>query len=124
MNDLFQLTLDPPAWHAVEQQGHVPCARDGHSFVYIPSEDKYFLFGGSSDDDKELNDLFSFDFHTRTWSQRKKLFMKYIGSSVLERGKQVVEGVVDLGWVVAVGLAIHFSPSLPLSGRGRLALAA
>eukprot|EP00048_Salpingoeca_helianthica_P014445 m.221735 g.221735 ORF g.221735 m.221735 type:complete len:511 (+) comp15874_c0_seq1:1258-2790(+) len=69
VNDLFELTLDPPTWHAVAQKGQIPCARDSHAFVYIPSEEKYYLFGGSSDEDKELNDLFSYDPRTHTWSQ-------------------------------------------------------
>ncbi len=47
----------------------MPCSRDGHSFVYIASEEKFYLFGGSSDDEKELNDLFSFDLRTHTWTQ-------------------------------------------------------
>eukprot|EP00047_Mylnosiga_fluctuans_P004106 m.232738 g.232738 ORF g.232738 m.232738 type:complete len:524 (+) comp12404_c0_seq1:78-1649(+) len=73
-NDMFQLVLDgKTTWRPVQQKGDVPSPRDAHAFVFCPATNLFYLFGGSDNDDKSLNDLFAFDPSSSTWKLVKSI---------------------------------------------------
>ena len=46
MNDLLSFSLDSQTWNTIPQDSIKPSARYGHTYIYIPSQDKMILFGG------------------------------------------------------------------------------
>ena len=46
MNDLLSFSLDSQTWNTILQDPIKPSARYGHTYIYIPSQDKMILFGG------------------------------------------------------------------------------
>ena len=56
------------AWTEVTAAGTTPSARGGHAMVYEPATGKVLLFGGK-DDSGVLNDTWTFDVATTTWTR-------------------------------------------------------
>ena len=56
------------AWTQVTATGTGPSARGGHAMVYEPATGKVLLFGGK-DDSGVLNDTWTFDVATTTWTR-------------------------------------------------------
>jgi N-acetylneuraminic acid mutarotase len=56
------------AWTEVTTTGAGPSARGGHAMVYEPATGKVLLFGGK-DDSGVLNDTWTFDVATTTWTR-------------------------------------------------------
>ena len=46
MNDLLSFSLDSQTWNTIPQDSIKPSARYGHTYIYIPSQDKMIIFGG------------------------------------------------------------------------------
>ena len=53
------------------EDGTVPCRRSGQCMTYYPPTEKLIIFGGrgSKRADSDMNDLWSFDIKSRTWSK-------------------------------------------------------
>ena len=46
MNDLWTFSLDSQEWNSLPQDSLKPSPRYGHTYLYIPSQDKMIIFGG------------------------------------------------------------------------------
>ncbi|KAI8060069.1 hypothetical protein BC940DRAFT_337901 [Gongronella butleri] len=57
---------DNPHWELVHNGADGPAGRFGHASVVY--ENRMYIFGGS-DGERMYNDIWMFDFHSRTWSQ-------------------------------------------------------
>ncbi|EFC41676.1 predicted protein [Naegleria gruberi] len=69
---LFSFSLDRREWKKIDAQKdssmeELPCGRQGHRTVYIPSIHKMVLFGGFSS--SHLDDFCEFDVRNNTWSR-------------------------------------------------------
>lgn len=76
MNDLYELNLETCTWSRVDYSGPAPCTRCSHGAAVFNngSSGSMFIFGGyaieRSDDSVNkgyLNDLYEFDFGTKSW---------------------------------------------------------
>ncbi|KAM7166653.1 kelch domain-containing protein 3-like isoform 2-T2 [Macrochelys suwanniensis] len=72
-NDFYMLTitLTDLTWERIPHDGHIPCAREGHTLCVVRG--KIYLFGGcSTQDAKEcLPGVYSFDLSSLTWQKLK-----------------------------------------------------
>ncbi|XP_074923621.1 kelch domain-containing protein 3-like isoform X3 [Chelonoidis abingdonii] len=72
-NDFYMLTitLTDLTWERIPHDGHIPCAREGHTLCVVRG--KIYLFGGcSTPDAKEcLPGVYSFDLSSLTWQKVK-----------------------------------------------------
>ncbi|HDM89663.1 MAG TPA: hypothetical protein ENG67_00455 [candidate division WOR-3 bacterium] len=71
-NDLWALKLDPGGeyWEEISVSGPRPAPRKQAAMVYDPVNDRLLLFGGAlGDNNFSVNDLWSFDFATGTWTE-------------------------------------------------------
>ncbi|XP_050801811.1 uncharacterized protein LOC127047504 isoform X5 [Gopherus flavomarginatus] len=72
-NDFYMLTITPTdlTWERIPHDGHIPCAREGHTLCVVRG--KIYLFGGcSTPDAKEcLPGVYSFDLSSLTWQKVK-----------------------------------------------------
>ncbi|PHJ20057.1 leucine zipper-like transcriptional regulator, partial [Cystoisospora suis] len=65
LGDMYELNLDTLVWTATDQQGSVPSAREGASWVR--HRNCIYLFGGW-DGEKYFGDFFCFEISSRSWS--------------------------------------------------------
>ncbi|KAJ5070577.1 hypothetical protein M0811_10846 [Anaeramoeba ignava] len=78
-NDLFELDLKMYSIKKIICNGNVqPCPRRNHSAIVY--DQRMFVFGGKTQDDVPLNDIFMFDFKSLTWTE-----IIYDSSSVVPR---------------------------------------
>uniref|UniRef100_A0A8C3FGJ7 Uncharacterized protein n=1 Tax=Chrysemys picta bellii TaxID=8478 RepID=A0A8C3FGJ7_CHRPI len=72
-NDFYMLTitLTDLTWERIPHDGHIPCAREGHTLCVVRG--KIYLFGGcSTQDAKEcLPGVYRFDLSSLTWQKVK-----------------------------------------------------
>ncbi|XP_059580853.1 rab9 effector protein with kelch motifs isoform X2 [Alligator mississippiensis] len=72
-NDFYMLTISPTdlTWERIPQDGHIPCAREGHALCVVKG--KIYLFGGCSTQEAEecLPGVHSFDLSSLTWQKIK-----------------------------------------------------
>lgn len=69
LNDLYALDLTTNQWSALTAGGPSPEARQGMLAVYDPVHRALVLFGGAGATTPFLNDVWSLDLATLTWSQ-------------------------------------------------------
>ena len=69
VNDLFITNLDRMVWMKMQPNGERPIERDGHCTVFDPVRKRLLVFGGRSIAKKRLNDLFSYDMVSNTWTK-------------------------------------------------------
>lgn len=78
MNDMYELRVDTKVWSRVQVTGEVPCTRCSHGATVYESgaSSVMTIFGGyaiekSNDPHSKgyLNDLYEFDFVTRSWKK-------------------------------------------------------
>lgn len=69
VNDLYVTNLDRMVWMKMQPHGERPIERDGHSAVFDPVRKRLLVFGGRSIQKKRLNDLFSYDMVSNTWTK-------------------------------------------------------
>ena len=68
-NDLYITNLDRMVWMKMQPSGERPIERDGHCAVFDPVRKRLLVFGGRSIQKKRLNDLYSYDMVSNTWSK-------------------------------------------------------
>ncbi|XP_069481769.1 kelch domain-containing protein 3-like [Ambystoma mexicanum] len=88
-NDFHMLTITPEdlTWEMIPQNGHVPCAREGHALCVVKRN--MFLFGGRGSTDSEacLPGMYCFDLGSLTW---QKLSTSGIAPRTLKHSAAVV----------------------------------
>ncbi|ETO24873.1 hypothetical protein RFI_12283 [Reticulomyxa filosa] len=68
LDDFYKYDIKSRTWSQIIVKGKTPCARDRHTLTLI-NEEALVLFGGYANDEKEfLNDLWSFDIKSKTWT--------------------------------------------------------
>jgi N-acetylneuraminic acid mutarotase len=65
--ELFKYNFEKNEWKGIEKKGKSPVKRSNTSMILI--ENKILIFGGSDDENNELNDLYSFNVDTFEWKQ-------------------------------------------------------
>eukprot|EP01089_Gocevia_fonbrunei_P000771 TRINITY_DN10756_c0_g1_i1.p1 TRINITY_DN10756_c0_g1~~TRINITY_DN10756_c0_g1_i1.p1 ORF type:complete len:338 (+),score=62.43 TRINITY_DN10756_c0_g1_i1:72-1085(+) len=66
-NDVAKYNFVSNTWEKVEAKGALPSTRAGHTAVII--NNKMIVFGGNDINGRYLNDLWSFEFSTATWTK-------------------------------------------------------
>lgn len=67
-NKLYVFDLNDQTWSVVEATGDVPPPRVGVTMAATEGNQTIYVFGGRDATHKELNELYSFDTRTCTWS--------------------------------------------------------
>eukprot|EP00210_Caulerpa_lentillifera_P006016 g5750.t1 len=68
-NDLFSISIDRMEWKLQTTKGEKPCSRYNHICVSNPGLNSLVVFGGKSESNRCLNDLYSLDLDTMTWTK-------------------------------------------------------
>nr|XP_025044885.1 rab9 effector protein with kelch motifs-like [Pelodiscus sinensis] len=104
-NDFYMLTITPTdlTWERIPHDGHIPCAREGHTLCVVKG--KIYLFGGcSTQDAKEcLPGVYSFDLSSLMW---KKIKTTGIAPHTLRHSSAVIEDNIYVYGGVQYGKAV------------------
>ena len=68
-NDLCSYSFETEEWKKIEITGNKPCPRSGHAACVINS--KMYMFGGISEENARLNDLWVCNLETPQWEEIK-----------------------------------------------------
>ncbi|ETO23967.1 hypothetical protein RFI_13191 [Reticulomyxa filosa] len=67
LNDFYKYDIKSRCWSQIVVKGKIPSARDRHSLTLV-NEESLVLFGGFGGEQEFLNDLWSFDIKSKTWT--------------------------------------------------------
>eukprot|EP01080_Neovahlkampfia_damariscottae_P011220 gene11220-4042_t len=66
-NHVYELSMKKKEWNMIETNGKSPTSRYGHTGTL--HHEFYFIFGGTTPEDKKLNDLHFLDLNTYKWTE-------------------------------------------------------
>jgi N-acetylneuraminic acid mutarotase len=67
VSEIWEFNFETLEWTQILAKNQAPLCRVGHSAVLYT--DKMYIFGGKDDDNRKLNDLWTFNFTSMLWTE-------------------------------------------------------
>ena len=65
LNEFYEFNINKHSWKKVKFTGKAPCPRSGHLMSSL--KNKLYIYGGTDNNDKALNDFYEFNIYTISW---------------------------------------------------------